>query len=309
MQNQKVLGIDIGGTNIAFSLVDQHGELTYENCIKTSSIKDGKELSKVVSNQISTKEISAIGIGAPGSNFFTGKIENAPNLNWGTNVPLKHYFESEFKVKTVLTNDANAAAVGEQVFGVAKGMTDFVVITLGTGLGAGVVINNELVYGKYGTAGEYGHVIVEEKGRYCGCGRHGCLETYCSTTGFLRSVKELVNEDKQHSLIRLNTNYTAERIFDLAANGDTFCTYVIEYTAQKLGLALANFAAFSNPEAFILFGGIAQNGNYFKSRVEEYMNNNLLNLYQGKVKILTSSLHNKNAAILGAAAIAFKEIL
>lgn len=308
MQEQLVLGIDIGGTNIAFSLVNKNGELLAEQCIKTASIKNPKELPGIIKNQINSSVITAIGIGAPSSNYFSGVIENAPNLNWGEDIPLVQYFEDVFKVKTVLTNDANAAAIGEQVFGVAKGMTDFAVITLGTGLGAGVVINNALVYGKFGTAGEYGHVIIEENGRNCGCGRIGCLETYCSTTGFLRSVKELEHKDKSSSLINSDKNYAAEEIFEFAINGDVFCNYVVDYTAQKLGLALANFAAFSNPEAFILFGGIAQNGEFFREKVEASMNKNLLNLYQGKTKVLTSSLHNKNAAILGSAALAFKEI-
>lgn len=307
MQEKLVLGIDIGGTNIAFGLVTEGGEIIHEFNIKTNSIKKPSNLPQIIKNQLDNLNFEAIGIGAPSSNYFTGEIESAPNLNWGENIPLVKFFENAFNIKTVLTNDANAAAIGEQRFGAARGMTDFVSITLGTGLGSGIVINNQLIYGKNGTAGEYGHVIVEENGRQCGCGRKGCLETYCSTTGFLRSVKELGKNNKETSALFHTDNLTAEYVFECAENGDDFANYVVDFTAQKLGLALANFSAFSNPEAFVLFGGIAQNGVFFKNKVEKHMKDNLLNLYQSKVEVLTSSLHNKNAAILGAAAIAFKE--
>lgn len=308
MPEKRVLGIDIGGTNIAFGLVTKNGQILEEFNVKTASIKEPSTLPEIIKNYIGNSQITAVGIGAPSSNYFTGRIENAPNLNWGENIPLANYFEKEFKVKTILTNDANAAAVGEQLFGVAKGMTNFVSITLGTGLGSGIIINNELVYGNNGTAGEYGHVIIEKNGRLCGCSRKGCLETYCSTTGFLRSVKELAHTSKKDSKL-LNDSYSPESIFRHAEEGDVFANYIVDYTAEKLGFSLANFAAFSNPEAFILFGGIAQNGEFFRKKVEQYMNQNLLNLYQRKTKVLTSALHNKNAAILGAAAIAFKEIV
>ena len=209
---------------------------------------------------------------------------------------------------TQLTNDANAAAEGEKLFGVAKSMKNFVVITLGTGLGSGIYINNNIVYGAHGLAGEFGHIRIIPNGRNCKCGRKGCLETYASSTGIIRSFNENINEFKSTSSLSKIKNLTSKDIFKHAENGDAFSIYLVNYTAEILGSALADFASFSDPEAFILFGGIAQSGEYFRNRVEKNFKKNLLNIYKNKTQILTSTLHSKNAAILGNAASVFKTL-
>ena len=298
------LGIDIGGTNIAFGIVNQLGEIVFEANISTKSVKNPALLPELINAHIQDFKIESIGIGAPSSNTYSGMIENAPNLNWGPNIPIVQHFQDYFKLTTKLTNDANAAAVGEKLFGAAKDFSDFVVITLGTGLGAGIFINNSLFNGKFGTAGEFGHVMVENNGRPCGCGRKGCLETYCSATGMLKSIQLLAHVDKEKSDIPNMENPKPEDIFKAAQSGDAFAEKIVDFTAEKLGYWLANFTCFSNPEAFILFGGIAKNGAYFREKVNHYTQINLLNLYQGKVKVKSSELHLKNAAILGAAAYA-----
>lgn len=302
MNKELTLGIDIGGTNIAFGVVNEIGEIIYEANIATKSVKQPELLPELIDAYIKDYKISNIGIGAPSSNTYSGMIENAPNLNWGTNIAIVDHFEEYFKLPTKLTNDANAAAVGEKLFGAAKDFTDFIVITLGTGLGAGIFINNEIFNGKFGTAGEFGHVMVEENGRICGCGRKGCLETYCSATGMINSIKLLDHEEKVSSSLISMEAPKPEDIFNSALKGDVFAEKIVDFTAEKLGYWLANFACFSNPEAFILFGGIAKNGEYFREKVNYYTQANLLNLYHGKLQVKSSELHLKNAAILGAAA-------
>ncbi|SFT43191.1 glucokinase [Lishizhenia tianjinensis] len=304
MQTDLTLGIDIGGTNIAFGLVNQEGEIVFEGNLSTAEVRNPSLLPELIEEQTQNYTFREIGIGAPSSNTFSGMIENAPNLRWGVNIPIVEYFENYFKVPTKLTNDANAAAVGEKLFGAAKDFSEFVVITLGTGLGAGIFINNEIFNGKFGTAGEFGHVMVDKDGRPCGCGRKGCLETYCSATGMLRSIDLLTSPHKANSPLVELENPNPLDIFNAAQQGDQFAEYIIDFTAEKLGYWLANFACFSNPEAFILFGGIAKNGEYFRQKVDHYTQANLLNLYQGKVQVLSSELHHRNAAILGAAAYA-----
>jgi glucokinase len=303
------LGIDIGGTNCAFGLVNKEGIIIYENNVKTNSFNfavdfvDYLNNDKTISNY--KNQIIGIGIGAPNGNHFTGEIQFAPNLPWEKGIiPLKKYFEERFKIKTLLTNDANAAAEGEKHFGCAQNLTDFIVITLGTGLGSGIYINNELVVGKHGLAGEYGHIVVKENGRNCKCGRNGCLETYASSTGIVRSFEEFRSNYQESELFTFE-KVTAKDIFEQAIKNDPFALYLTEYTASILGIALANFTAFSDPQAFILFGGIAQSGEFFKNKVEKYFNESLLNIYQNNVEIRISSLHDKNAAILGNAATIF----
>lgn len=304
MQTDFTLGIDIGGTNIAFGLVNNDGEIVYEGNLKTSEVRNPALLPELIEEKLKDHHFNNIGIGAPSSNTFSGMIENAPNLKWGVNIPIVEYFENYFKLPTKLTNDANAAAVGEKLFGAAKDFSEFVVITLGTGLGAGIFINDKVFDGKFGTAGEFGHVMVEKEGRPCGCGRKGCLETYCSATGMVKSIALLNPPNKDSSPLLTLTSPTPQDIFKAAENGDQFAEEIVEFTAEKLGYWLANFACFSNPEAFVLFGGIAKNGENFRQRVDNHTQKNILNLYQGKVKVLSSELHHKNAAILGAAAYA-----
>lgn len=306
------LGIDIGGTNCVYGLVDLQGSIIYENSIKTSTFTKSIDFVNYIINDASINlnisKIKGIGIGAPNGNHFTGEIQFAPNLPWEKGIiPIKKYFEEIFNLPTILTNDANAAADGEKLFGIAKPFKNFVVITLGTGLGSGIYINNNIVYGAHGLAGEYGHIRVEKNGRDCKCGRKGCLETYASSTGIVNSYNLLRSENINSTLDKLQT-ITAKDIFEHAKKGDNYAQYLVNFTANILGNALADFTAFSDPEAYILFGGIAQSGEDFKNLVYEHYNNNVLNIYKNNVQILTSSLHQQNAAILGNAASIFKFI-
>ena len=256
------------------------------------------------------KTILGIGIGAPNGNYYNGTIEFAPNLDWKGIVPLVSMFKEYYNVPIYLTNDANAAALGEMIYGGARNMKDFIMITLGTGLGSGIVVNGELVYGHDGFAGELGHVIVEDGGRLCGCGRHGCLETYCSAPGIKNTAIELIQESKIESVLR---NYTIEEltsklISDAARNRDEIALSSYEKTGKILGIALANSVAHTNPEAIFLFGGVTKAGNVLFDPIIRYFENNLLEIYKNKVKILPSKLAEGDAAIVGASALVWKEI-
>jgi glucokinase len=306
---QLALGIDIGGTNTAFGLVDLNGTIIFEESQPTKNYPTPEDLITFLYKHSEIKKnlnsIIGIGIGAPNGNHFTGTIEYAPNLDWKGIIPLKELFENQFNKPTQLTNDANAAAVGEKIFGAAKTFKNFVTITLGTGLGSGIYIDNQLVYGAHGIAGEYGHIRVIPQGRQCKCGRLGCLETYVSATGVVRSIKELKSTHSHTSEIHTIIEPSAKDVFQLAEKGDIFCKEIIDYTAEILGSSLADFAAFSDPEAYILFGGIAQSGSLFTNKVKEAMEKNILNIYKDKITIATSTLHDQNAAILGNAATIF----
>ena len=303
------LGIDIGGTNSAFGLVDRAGQVLYENSFSTKSFTSPEDLVDAIHTDIHSRfpsiKVLGISIGAPNGSHYTGEIVNAPNLSWKGRIPLAQLFETKFNVYTELSNDANASAIGEHLFGNAKDLTDFVTITLGTGLGSGVFINGQIVYGNQSYAGEYGHIRVIKNGRQCGCGRKGCLETYASSTGVVRSLSELESENKINSSLLNLEKPSAKNIFDAAEKGDLFSLEIIEYTAEILGSSLADFACFSNPKAYVLFGGIAQSGKYFADRVKFYMEENILNILKNNIEIRTSSLHDKNAAILGCAASIF----
>lgn len=303
------LGIDIGGTNIAFGLVTPKGELICEHSIPTRNFDIPEGFVDYVHQFLSERElldqVIGIGIGAPNGNHYTGEILFAPNLHWKGRIPLAQLFEDKFHKPAILTNDANAAAYGEKLFGNAKDLRDFVTITLGTGLGSGIVINGELVYGHHGIAGEFGHIRVEKNGRMCGCGRKGCLETYASSTGIVRSIKELASPHSDGSPLSVLENPTAKQVFDFAEKGDAFAMEIVEYTAEMLGSALADFTAFSDPQAFVLFGGIAQSGKDFAQKVKFHMENNTLNIYKDMVEIRISALHDRNAAVLGTAASIF----
>ena len=304
------LSIDIGGTNCAYGLVKKNGEIIYKNNIETNIFTHSLELvdylhqDKIILNY--KPNIIGIGIGAPNGNHFTGEIQFAPNLPWEKGIiPIKKYFENTFKIHSTLTNDANAAADGEKIFGVAKNLNNFIVITLGTGLGSGIYVDGKILYGEHGLAGELGHIRVINNGRECKCGRRGCLETYASSTGIVTSYHEFKKTYSSNSSLYNLKTVTAKDIFDHAAQGDYFANYLVDFTANILGNALADFSAFSDPEAFILFGGIAQSGVYFRELVQKYFNQNVLSIYKDSIVILTSDLHNKNAAILGNAATIF----
>ena len=311
MGNNLALGVDIGGTNIAFGLVNDSGNLSWEGAISTASCETPEQMVNAIYDRIQEYSeecnIVGIGIGAPNGNYFNGTIEFAPNLKWKGVLPIASLFESQFKTKAILTNDANAAAIGEMIYGSAKDLKDFVTITLGTGCGSGVVVNRKLIYGHDGFAGEYGHIRVINNGRLCGCGRKGCLETYASATGVVRSIEEYVSENKKQSKIFSADNPQATDVFRLAEQGDAFCMEIIEYTAKILGEALADFACFTSPQAYILFGGIAQNGPTFTDLVKKYMEGALLTIYKNKIEIRVSDLHDKNAAILGASSLVWNQ--
>jgi glucokinase len=305
------LGVDIGGTNTVYGICDKNGELIYESSVHTTLHGTAQALVDFIHDELSQKDlvstIVGIGVGAPNGNYYSGTIEFAPNLSWKGIVPLAEIFATKFGVPAVLTNDANAAAIGEMTYGNARDLSHFVTVTLGTGLGSGIIINNELLYGHDGFAGEYGHIQVIPNGRKCGCGRHGCLETYVSATGVVRSIDELPSDAKATSALNTGADFTAQDVFELALNGDGFAKEIIEFTERTLGNALANFTCFSSPQAYVLFGGIAQNGYAFAEKVKIYMEEHMLNIYKNKVEIRISSLHDKNAAVLGAASLVWKE--
>lgn len=305
------LGVDIGGTNTVFGICDKDGGLIYESSVHTTLYASAKNLVDFIFDDLASRDLLGslvgIGVGAPNGNYYSGTIEFAPNLTWKGVVPLADLFHEKFNVPAVLTNDANAAAIGEMVYGNARDLAHFVTITLGTGLGSGIVINHELLYGNDGFAGEYGHIQVIPNGRKCGCGRHGCLETYVSATGVVRSIDEMPSEHKVSSALNTGGHFTAQDVFELALNGDVFAKEIIEFTERTLGKALSDFTCFSSPQAYVLFGGIAQNGIAFAEKVKTYMEEQMLNIYKNKVEIRISSLHDKNAAVLGAASLVWNE--
>ena len=306
MTDHYALGIDIGGTSTEFGLVNKDGDVLYEKDFPTKDFLEPQLLIDAIYTDIEKAGyldlILGIGIGAPNGNYFTGNIEYAPNLCWKGIIPLSQLFEEKFHKPTLLTNDANAAAMGEMIFGNARDLKDFVTITLGTGVGSGVIVNGDLVYGHDGFAGEYGHIRVIPDGRLCGCTRKGCLETYCSSTGVVRSIKELDSENKQFSILQTIDKPSAKDVFELADKGDLFAQEIVAYTAQILGSALADYACFSSPKAYVLFGGIAQHKGDFAHKVKLALEENILIIYKDKIDIRISSLHDKNAAVLGTAA-------
>ncbi len=310
-----ILGIDIGGTNTTFALIDRKGVIHFKENIPTHQYADAKLLVRRIQELINpslqnNNQLIGIGIGAPNGNFYNGTIEFAPNLQWSGIIPLAQYFREIFGVPAFLTNDANAAALGEMLFGNAKGMRDFIMVTLGTGLGSGIVINGKMVYGHDGFAGELGHVIVEEDGRQCGCGRKGCLETYSSVTGLKNTVVELLeNPDIKSELRGFKFEDLSGKIIEQAAvSGDEIAQKAFGITAEYLGKALANIIAITSPEAIILFGGLAQSDELIFKPTEYFMNKSILKIFENKVKLIPSALPSNEVALLGAAALAWKEL-
>jgi len=312
------LGIDIGGTNTVFGAVDLEGKCYFEGRIRTQDFKSFTEfvaeLRFAIDKHIGTLDfphrILGIGVGAPNGNFYTGSLDLAPNLPWKGKVEVAKEFKAQFDLPVWVTNDAKAAAIGEMMYGAAKGMRDFLVITLGTGLGSGFVVNGNLIYGHDGFAGELGHVIVSHDGRECGCGRHGCLETYASATGIKRTVyKQLADSLKPSSLRSVSFDLlSADMISKAAEAGDEVAIQAFEYTGQILGSKLADVVHIFSPEAIILFGGLAKAGELILAPVKHHMELNLLPIFRNKVKVLPSGIHGSNAAVLGAAALAWKEL-
>lgn len=309
------VGIDIGGTNTVWGFIDSSGNVIHQGRLLTSQYQEPSDFVKTVAIALKTAArsypkltIVGIGIGAPNGNYFNGTIEYAPNLSWEGIVPLKKMFEQYFDVPVWVTNDANAAAIGEMQFGTAQGMKDFAVITLGTGLGSGFVANGELIYGHDAFAGELGHTIIEINGRTCGCGRKGCLETYASATGIVRTAQERLPNHQGHSLLKEYPSLTSKNIAEAAENGDALALEIFDYTGQKLGFSLANMVAINSPQNIILFGGLAQAGSLIVEPTKRYMEEYLLNLFKNKVNILLSTVPEANAAILGAAALVWNKV-
>ena len=311
------IGIDIGGTNTVFGLVDREGNCLEERRVSTNEYTGADaflrhlfvELDLLIESY-PNHAVQGIGIGAPNGNFYTGSIEYAPNLSWEGVVPLASRFAERYELPAVLTNDANAAAMGEMLFGAAQNMRHFVVITIGTGLGSGIVINGEVLYGHDGFAGEIGHTIAKSGGRRCSCGRFGCLETYVSGRGMRQTISELLGASFDKSSLRSIplTEITSKDVFEAAQNGDKIAIEAFEFTGRRLGKALADTVAHLSPEAVFIFGGVAKAGDLLLNPTRKHYEENVLHIYRNKVKILPSGLNNRNAAILGAAALLWQHI-
>ena len=320
MDKPYVIGIDMGGTNTALGVVDRRGEILFRCSISTLGYTTGQDyvnnLGNAVNDLIEKNElegkVKGIGMGVPNGNMNKGTVENAANIPWarGILVPLAAMMEEKTGLPCKLTNDANAAALGEMAYGVAKGLKDFIVITLGTGVGSGIVCNGQLVVGHDGFAGELGHVrIVRENGRICGCGRTGCLETYASATGVARTARELLElQPEKESLLRniQHRPITSKDVYDAAKKGDQPAIDVFTFTGKILGEAFSDFIAFSSPKAFILFGGLAHAGSFLLDPLKKSMEDNVLNVYKGKTEVFISKLNDAEAAILGASALAWE---
>ena len=312
-----VIGLDLGGTNSVFGIVDARGDIKATTAIKTGGYKTVEEyvkasveaLQPVLDTIGGIEKIKGMGIGAPNGNYYTGTIEFAPNLPWAHDgvVPLADLFSKALGIPVALTNDANAAALGEMTYGVARGMKNFIDITLGTGVGSGIVINGQMVYGSDGFAGELGHVIVVpgEAGRVCGCGRRGCLETYCSATGVPRTARDFLETPAEPSLLRemKPEDITSYDVSVAASKGDALAKRIYDFTGKMLGEACANFAAFSAPEAFVFFGGLTKAGDLLMEPLKKAYDENVLKIFKGKAKFLTSTLDGSSAAVLGASAV------
>lgn len=318
MDKPYAIGIDVGGTNTVAGIVDKRGQIILSGSIKTakhSQVEDYlDELTNLVNGLIektTTKDqIKGIGAGTPNGNYFTGSIEFAPNLPWKGVIPFAQMLEDRIGIPVALTNDANAAAIGEMTYGAARGMKDFIVITLGTGVGSGIVVNGQLVYGHDGFAGELGHVIVRRhNGRLCGCGRSGCLEAYSSATGMARTAREYL-EMRPDVNTRLRDipaeDITSKDVFEAAMAGDEMAKDIFQFTGEMLGEAFADFVAFSSPEAIILFGGLSKAGDLIMNPIRESMEENLLPIFRNKIKLMFSELKESDAAVLGASALGWE---
>lgn len=318
MDKPYAIGIDIGGTNTVVGIVDRRGQILRKSSLKTAKHTEVEDflddLSEVINKLIDDADakglIRGIGVGAPNGNYFNGSIEFAPNLPWKGVIPFAQMLEARVEIPVALTNDANAAAIGEMTYGAARGMKDFIVITLGTGVGSGIVANGQLIYGHDGFAGELGHITVRRNtGRLCGCGRVGCLEAYTSATGVARTAREYLElkPDAQSLLRKIPIDkITSKDVFDAAVEGDEMALEIFRFTGEMLGEAFSDFVAFTSPEAIILFGGLAKAGDLIMNPIRETMEKNLLKIYKDKVKLLFSELKESDAAVLGASALGWE---
>ncbi len=318
MESQLVVGIDVGGQTTKLGVVDARGTVLAQTVIRTDTYDTvepyidelAEALKKIIREAGAEGNVRGIGVGAPNGNYYTGSIADAPNIAWGRNgtIPFAKLLSAKIGgLPVALTNDANAAAVGEMTYGAARGMKNFIMITLGTGVGSGIVVNGEIVYGHDGFAGELGHTAaVRNNGRICNCGKTGCLEAYCSAIGVARTAREWLQLTDEPSVLRSLDNITSKDIYEAAKDGDKLALKVFDFTGRMLGRSFADFVAFSAPEAIVLFGGLARAKEFLKEPIEESMNENLLNLWKGKIKIVFSQLKESDAAILGASALAWE---
>ena len=314
MNKNYVAGVDIGGQTAKIGIVDKKGNILARKVISTK-FEDAEEFITLLSDSIreittdiGLDNINGVGVGAPDGNYYTGDIVEATNLMWAKGKTV--HFANELSkmlggLKVTITNDANAAAIGEMKYGAAKGMKNFIEITLGTGVGSGIVIDGKLVYGHDGFAGELGHTCAVKGGRDCGCGQKGCLECYCSATGVARTAVEMLAKTKEKSLLHGMKDITSKDVFDAAEKGDKLAIKIFEYTGKIMGEKFADFIPFSAPEAIILFGGLTHAKDYFMKDLVDTMNEKVVFLWQGKVKVLVSALNESDAAILGASALAW----
>jgi glucokinase len=316
-----VIGLDLGGTNSVFGIVDARGDIKATTAIKTGGFNTADDyvnaaieaLQPIIEQVGGIEKIKSMGIGAPNANYYNGTIEFAPNLPWAHDgiVPLAKMFSDKLGgIPVAMTNDANAAALGEMVYGVARGMKNFIVITLGTGVGSGIVVNGQLLYGHDGFAGELGHVTMVRgaEGRSCGCGRTGCLEAYCSATGVARTARELLSKTDRPSLLRdMNPeDITSLDVSIAASKGDELAKEIYAFTGKMLGEACADFTAFSSPEAFIFFGGMVKAGDLIMNPIKQAYDEHVMNIFRGKAQFLVSGLDGASAAVLGASAIGWE---
>ena len=315
-QKPYVIGLDLGGTNSVFGVVDANGHILAQTSVKTQGHGDIAHyvddcvaaLQPLIDQVGGIGQIHAMGIGAPNGNYYSGCIEFAPNLPWKGQIPLAQMFSERLGIPVRLTNDANAAAMGEMTYGAAKGMQNFIMITLGTGVGSGIVVNGQMVLGCDGMAGELGHVIVERGGRQCGCGRKGCLETYCSATGVARTAREILEKTDKPTLLRdiPLDKIESKDVAIAAGQGDEVAKEIFEATGRILGEACADFAAFSSPEAFIFFGGLTKAGDLIMEPIRRAYDASILQCFKGKARLLVSELDGAGAAVLGASALGWE---
>ncbi len=313
-----VIGIDIGGQTAKCGIVDARGTVLVQTVIRSDEHTDAnlfvaslaEALNRIIAEAGVEGRIRGIGVGAPNANYYTGNIENAVNLIWAGPkvIPFAKLLSEQMNgIPVSLTNDANAAAMGEMTYGAARGMKNFIMITLGTGVGSGIVINGEVVYGHDGFAGELGHTCaVRHNGRVCGCGKHGCLEAYCSATGVARTAREWLEMSDEPSILRPLDRITSKDVYEAAKEGDKLAIRIFEYTGRVLGEKLADFIEFSAPEAIVLFGGLARAKEFLTEPIQKAMDDNVLPLWRGKVKLIYSQLKESDAAILGASALAWE---
>ena len=313
MNNKITVGIDIGGTNTVFGIVNEKGEILKKGKLKTQNYSKPENFVSELSDKIKEHlklsgndfTLKGIGIGAPNGNYFSGNIDFAPNLPWKGKVCLVKLFKEHFDIPVIITNDANAAAMGEKIYGGAKNMNDFIVLTLGTGLGSGIYARGSILYGKDGTAGEYGHICIIPEGRQCACGKKGCLETYVSASGIKRTVFQFLAEKTENSPLR-NISFndlSGEKMSQLAQSGDKISLDIFNYTADILGKAIADIYSIFSPEAVFLSGGLANAGELLTNQAIKSANKNTLDIHKNNIKILISKLKNSDSAILGAASL------